>query len=240
MKLKAVLFDLDGTLLPIADQNAFIKTYFYKLAEYLVGCGYAPKTLMGAVAKGVDAILHNDGTRTNETAFWDMFASVFGERAREDERYFAEFYEKHFDELRACCGYTASAAETVASLRAMGLRTVLATNPVFPQIATRKRMAWAGLSPDDFEHYTTYENSSFCKPNIDYYREVLSRTGLSPEEVLMVGNDVGDDMVAASLGMRVFLLTDCLINIEGADITGYPNGSFGELMAYIREQIKVG
>ena len=236
MKLKAVLFDLDGTLLPMADQDAFIKTYFYKLAEHMVTCGYEPKALMGAVAKGVDAILHNDGTRTNEKAFWDAFVSVFGEKAREDERYFADFYEKHFDELRVCCGYTAKACETVTNLREMGLRTVLATNPVFPQIATRKRMAWAGLSPENFEHYTTYENSTFCKPNIKYYREVLDHIGLSAEEVLMVGNDVGDDMVAASLGMRVFLLTDCLINVADADITKYPNGSFDELMTYIDGQ----
>ncbi len=236
MKLRAVLFDLDGTLLPIADQNAFIKCYFSKLAGYLSTCGYEPRALMGAVGKGVDAILHNDGVHTNETVFWAAFASVFGEKAREDEPHFAAFYEKHFDELRECCGYSASAAETVAEIRAMGLRVALATNPVFPQIATRKRMAWAGFTPEDFELYTTYENSSFCKPNLDYYREVLDRMGLSAEEVLMVGNDVGDDMVAASLGMRVFLLTDCLINERGADISAYPHGSFDALMTYIREQ----
>ena len=50
----------------------------------------------------------------------------------------------------------------------------------------------------------------------------------------MVGNDVGEDMIAGILGMKVFLLTDCLINQAGADISVYPNGSFPELLHYIR------
>ena len=49
----------------------------------------------------------------------------------------------------------------------------------------------------------------------------------------MVGNDVGDDMVAQKVGMKVFLLTDCLINKSEEDISKYPNGSFDELMNYI-------
>ena len=50
----------------------------------------------------------------------------------------------------------------------------------------------------------------------------------------MVGNDVAEDMVAAKLGMKVFLLTDCLINKAGADIHQFPHGSFPELMEFIR------
>ena len=50
----------------------------------------------------------------------------------------------------------------------------------------------------------------------------------------MVGNDVGEDMVAGSLGMKTFLLTDCLINKTGEDIDHYPHGSFPALLQYIR------
>ena len=112
---------------------------------------------------------------------------------------------------------------------------VLATNPIFPAIATEHRMRWAGLSPDDFVHYTTYENSRFCKPNLAYYTEITDRLGVSPEECLMVGNDVGDDMVTENLGMKVFLLTDCLINKENVDLSAYPHGGFAELSAFIED-----
>lgn len=111
---------------------------------------------------------------------------------------------------------------------------VLATNPIFPAVATRKRVVWAGLSVNDFELVTTYENSHSCKPNPAYYREILQKIGVSSEACLMVGNDVTEDMVAKTLGMKVFLLTDCLINKDNLDISRYPNGGYDELIAYIQ------
>ncbi|MBR3862194.1 MAG: HAD hydrolase-like protein, partial [Clostridia bacterium] len=82
--------------------------------------------------------------------------------------------------------------------------------------------------------YTTYENCTYCKPSEGYYREVLAKIGCAPSECLMVGNDVTDDMVPASaVGMQVFLLTDYLINKNGADIGVYKNGGYDELLAYI-------
>ena len=78
---------------------------------------------------------------------------------------------------------------------------MLATNPLFPPTATQSRIRWAGLTPEDFEFITTYDNSSFCKPNPDYYREILGKLNLNAGECLMVGNDVGEDMIARTLGM---------------------------------------
>jgi hypothetical protein len=49
----------------------------------------------------------------------------------------------------------------------------------------------------------------------------------------MVGNDVREDMIAQSLGMQVFLLTDCLINRDNQDISAYPHGNFDDLKAFI-------
>ena len=40
--IKTILFDLDGTLLPM-DQDAFTKAYFKSLSEYLLPFGYEPK-----------------------------------------------------------------------------------------------------------------------------------------------------------------------------------------------------
>jgi hypothetical protein len=53
----------------------------------------------------------------------------------------------------------------------------------------------------------------------------------------MVGNDVTEDMVAKTLGMEVFLVTDCLINKENQDISQYPNGSFPQLLQWLKEHI---
>ncbi|MBR6088949.1 MAG: HAD family hydrolase [Anaerolineaceae bacterium] len=230
--LKAVLFDLDGTLLPM-DQDKFVKGYFQLLAKKLAPYGYEPNMLINAVWHGTTAMINNDGSCTNEDVFWKDFTKIFGEQARSHEPIFAEFYEKDFQQIKNICGYTPKAAETVYQLKKAGIRTALATNPVFPAVATESRIRWAGLTPEDFELYTTYENIGYCKPNPAYYLEILSRMGLAPEDCLMVGNDVEEDMIAERLGMKVFLLTDCLINKNGADINSYPHGNFDDLKSFL-------
>lgn len=232
MSIKMVLFDLDGTLLPM-DQDVFIKSYFGRLAAKLAPHGYEPDQLFKAIWAGTGAMIKNDGKKRNEDVFWDTFVSIFGEKVREDLPVFDEFYHNEFSGVQKDCGYDPRAAKIVQHIKESGLRVVLATNPLFPAIATRNRIRWAGLAPEDFELYTTYENSSYCKPNPDYYLEILRKVGVNPEECLMVGNDVTEDMVAGTLGMKVFLLTDCLINKNNADISAYPHGSFEELEAFL-------
>ena len=65
--IRAVLFDLDGTLLPM-DQDAFIKKYFGLLAQRLAPYGYEPKKLIDTIWKAISAEMTNDGSRTNEEA----------------------------------------------------------------------------------------------------------------------------------------------------------------------------
>lgn len=232
MGIKTVLFDLDGTLLPM-DQDIFIKTYFEGLATKLALHGHDTKSLIDNLWSDTMAMIKNTGQKTNEEVFWDEFTLQYGEKVREDLSLFDEFYRDNFDSVREVCGYNPQAAEVVRTFKKRGLRVVLATNPVFPSIATEKRIRWAGLEPEDFELYTTYENCHYCKPNPEYYREIIRRLDVKPEECLMVGNDVGDDMVAETLGMKVFLLTDCLINREEKDISEYPQGDFIELLRFI-------
>lgn len=234
MSLKVVLFDLDGTLLPM-DQEVFIKSYFKGIAARLVPYGYEPKPFVDAILAGTARMIKNDGKATNEKVFWECFKSIYGDGVEKDLPHFDAFYRENFDAIKEVCGYNPAASETVKELKSAGIRVALATNPVFPAVATEKRIRWAGLKPEDFELYTTYENSKYCKPNPLYYKEILEKLGAKPEECLMVGNDVGDDMIAEVLGMKVFLLTDCLINKTDKPVSAYPNGSFAELNRYINE-----
>ena len=233
MKKTTILFDLDGTLLPM-DQDLFTTTYFKDLAVKLAPLGYDPHSLAGNIWAGVAAMVKNDGSRTNEAAFWEAFSHIYGEKARDDAPVFEEFYAKEFQKAQKVCGFAPQAGETVRRLKEMGYRVVLATNPIFPAVATRTRIRWTGLEPEDFEFITTYENSSYSKPNPRYYEEVLEKISCTPAECIMVGNDVTEDGAAKKIGIDVFFLTDCLINQAGRDISGEPHGSWGALMAYIQ------
>lgn len=223
---------MDGTLLPM-DMDVFIKSYFGAISQKLAQYGYDPKELVSVIWQGTGAMIKNDGKKTNEEVFWDTFVSFYGEDKLKDTVHFDKFYVENFDDLKSVCGFNPKAAETVNELKSKNLRLILATNPLFPSIATEKRTRFAGLEPEDFEFFTSYENIGYCKPNPKYYEDILQRTCLNAEDCLMVGNDVGDDMIAENLGFKVFLLTDCLINNTDEDINKYPNGNFDDLLKYI-------
>lgn len=237
MPIKTIMFDLDGTLLPM-DQDIFIKEYFTGLAVKLAPYGYEPEKLIKAIYKGVYTMQTNDGSCTNEKAFWRFFTSVYGEKAAEHEPVFYDFYKNEFQQVAKSCGFNPKAKEIIDLCKEKGLRVVLATNPLFPSIATESRMRWAGLDKSDFEYFTVYENSRFCKPNIEYYKEIIEKIGADPKDCAMIGNDVVEDMVAENLGMKVFLLTDDIINKNNVDISVYPNGGFDELKRWIEENIQ--
>ena len=83
MGIKVVLFDLDGTLLPM-DQEVFVKGYFMGIGAKLAPFGYEPKALIDAIWAGTIEMIKNDGRRTNEKAFWDYFASIYCEKSLAD------------------------------------------------------------------------------------------------------------------------------------------------------------
>lgn len=233
--IKNILFDLDGTLLPM-DMEKFTQGYFKRLVMKAAPHGYEPEKLMKSVWAGTAAMVKNNGRITNEEAFWNKFSEIYGkEKAGADKPMFDEYYRKEFSGVREDCGFDPAAAETVKTLKEKGFALVLATNPIFPAAATESRVEWAGLDKNDFLLYTTYENSHYCKPNPKYYEEILERLHMNAEECLMVGNDVNEDMVAETLGMKVFLLTDCLLNKDNKDISAYPHGGFPELLSFVEE-----
>ncbi len=232
--IKTVLFDLDGTLLPM-DQDTFTNAYFKELAKKMAPFGYNPDELVKGVWKGTGAMVRNDGTKTNEEAFWEVFLKIFGEEHKKDLDTFTEFYENEFNKAKEVCGFNEASAEVIDALKEKGKKVVLASNPLFPMIAQKSRMNWAGLNTDDFAYITSYENSHFCKPSKEYYTEIAELLNLNPEECLMVGNNATEDMVAREAGMNVFLLTDCLINDDNVDLAQFRQGGFKELKELIDE-----
>ena len=227
--IKTILFDLDGTLLPM-DEEYFKKIYFGAVYQKIAHLGYTLDDLLKCIWYGTKAMIKNDGKQTNEEIFWKAFVEIHPDRVEENKANFVEFYDQIFPTLGDSCGYQPLSKEFIKELKDRGYELIIASNPIFPLVATKARLRWAGLNPDDFKYITAYENSSFSKPNPKYYEEILKKHNLKPEECLMIGNDAKEDIAAMQLGIDTYLITDCLLNPDNVDIKQYKNGTFKEIM----------
>lgn len=230
--MNTILFDLDGTLLPM-DQELFIRQYFKQLISHFIPKGFGPEELINGVNEGTKAMLGNDGNLKNEDRFWKVFSDNLEEDMRAYEQDFFEFYQTKFQNVKATTTSSEHAARCIKKLKDKNYFIVVATNPVFPPVATLSRIAWAGLNPEDFIHITTYDNSSYCKPNLEYYKEILEIIGKDPSECMMVGNDVTEDMCAKNLGMDTYLITDCLINTHDLPTDQFIKGSLEDFERFV-------
>lgn len=228
--LKAILFDLDGTLLPM-DTDRFVYNYMKALAAH-VGPKVPPERLVAQVMASTQVMVANtDPALTNAQVFAQDFFPKVGHDPAELMPVFDQFYRERFPDLKSTCtGLPGLARAVVETAVAKGYEVVLATNPVFPRVAIAERMRWVGIQDLPWSLVTTYEEMHACKPHAAYYREVLARIGRTADECLMVGNDVEEDLSAANLGMDVYLVTDFALNRNGIQLPVDRTGSLTNLL----------
>lgn len=231
---KFLFFDLDGTLLPM-DRKEFEEAYFSRMIRFIAPHGYDPHALKNAILASTVKMAENRSEATNEQIFWQTATQMLGDRIREDEPLFEDFYETDFQQIAALCPANPDIQKLIKDLKGK-YRLVLATNPLFPKIATHSRIRWAGLEPEDFELITTYETCTRTKPDPAYFEEVLAKVGARPGEVIMIGNDTAEDLTARQAGIEVFLLTDCLINPDDLSLDAIPHGTINELRDWLEKQ----
>lgn len=205
--MKAVLFDLDGTLLQVDMYKDFLPAYL-KLLGGFIADRYAPDKFVKQLLASTDAMVRNDGKGTNEEVFAEHFFNGIGGDREEWMPVFDRFYEQEFIRLKPLTKPEPGARRAVEAAFERGCKTAVATNPVFPRAAMNHRIHWAGLNDLPFSLVTSYEDMHYCKPNPAYYLEVLEHMGCRPDEALMVGNDVEEDLAAAKVGLKTFLVVN--------------------------------
>ncbi|NLB53664.1 MAG: HAD family hydrolase [Syntrophomonadaceae bacterium] len=210
---KAILFDLDGTLLDI-DMNIFLQHYFRVMMRMAEEEGIRDsRRLVEQVYKSTDVMIADrDHNTSNEKAFMQDFFAATGWEETPVLNFFNKFYETGFPKLRKYCRPFPGIPEMMEDIFSKDIKVVIATNAVFPLTALEQRLAWAGLQGFDFELITSYEIMHYCKPHLEYYEEITRLINIKPQDCLMVGNDTGEDLPAGLLGMKTFLVDDLLID----------------------------
>ena len=231
--IRAVLFDLDGTLLRVEMHN-FIPRYmkgFHACCNDLVGSG----VLQRAMRAAIHLLLETEcGQHSNEERFFSFLAGRL--RLNEDllRARFNQYLETGLEPLADEIFEIPETGPLLGCCRQAGIPMVLATNPVFPQVLNEARCRWAGIDSDDFEFVTCLENSRYCKPQGGYFTEVAEVLGLDPRECLMVGNDTSHDLSATEVGMTTWLVDSYMLEREGQAWEPDYRGSHQDLLEFFR------
>jgi FMN phosphatase YigB (HAD superfamily) len=201
--VRAILFDLDGTLLD-NDMNLFLPRYFDLLTAHMEHL-LPREEFMSRLMRATRKMLGNDGSRTNEEAFAADFYPLAGHSREKIEPLLLEFYAEKFPTLRQYTRPVPQARQVVEMAFDLGYTVAITTNPLFPATAVQQRMEWAGVAGLPYRLVTSYENSRATKPNLLYFEQTLDALGQPPQASLVVG-DEDMDMVAALLGCQTFLV----------------------------------
>jgi FMN phosphatase YigB (HAD superfamily) len=227
------LFDLDGTLLPLSMER-FMEIYFRELGIAFKDI-MPPKKLFKYIWSATEAMIENVEYKTNEKVFMDHFSNLINDDINIYKKRFDHFYDHEFLKVKEAVSSMPLIRKSIDLLKEKGYKLVVATNPLFPQKAIYHRIKWADLNPDDFLYITSYENSHYCKPQIKYFEEILEKINKAPHQCIMVGNDVQEDLIASSLGMQTFLITNYMINRKANDINCNYKGTYEDFYQYVRE-----
>lgn len=201
-----MLFDLDGTLLDL-DMDKFLPVYLERLrlrvAPDHAAAAFSAVTVEAAAACAAD----DDPDLTNEQVFWRVLTAKTGLTPTATAGTLHQFYVEDLPQLQSLARRVPAAAAVVAAVRRLGVKVVLATNPIFPAAAIHGRLQWAGLVPEQFDLLTTMENMHACKPNPAYYLEICRHIDVPPDRAIMVGNDpVLDIRAAAEAGLYTYFV----------------------------------
>ncbi len=199
-----LLLDLDDTLLD-THTEMFLPAYYKALAEYLRP-EIDPAVLLPALMSGIGLMLANsDPTLTLQQVFEADFYSRIGIPREQLSDSIDRFYAAVFPTLGSGTKTRPGARELVEWALSRGHQVALATDPVFPRVATLERVRWAGLEPHQFDLISTYETFHFTKNQPAYFAEFLGRLGWPDRPVLMAGNDIQRDLLPArSLGLATY------------------------------------
>ncbi|BBJ28208.1 HAD family hydrolase [Athalassotoga saccharophila] len=200
--MKAFLFDLDGTLL-LSDEDIFYENYFKLVSSEF--SEFEPHEFVKAINEIIKEMTVQDDLRDNYHKFMDKIGSRFKRDPSEFEKRFIDFYNGKFKLLKSL---TLPNRELIEKMRNLDGIKVLATNPLFPEIAIKERMKWAGLREEEFDLITFMENSHYLKPNLKYFIEIASKIKVDPVECTMIGNDPILDGACQKVGMKFVLIGD--------------------------------
>jgi HAD superfamily hydrolase (TIGR01509 family) len=182
MLIKAVLFDVDGTLVDSVDLHA--RAWLDAFREF--GHDIPFERMREQIGKGGDQLmpvfLPPDELEQKGSALEQRRGAIFRETYLSQVRAFPE------------------AAALLKRVDKAGLRTALASSARDEELAALKRIV--GIEDDRLDAETSSSDAERSKPFPDIFEAALAQlTGVSPDETMVIGDTPYDAEAAARAGM---------------------------------------
>ena len=193
--IRAVLFDLDGTIL---DRLSCLRVYVYHVVERLPNV-FEPIPFLEYMDRLIELDAHGHGDKHQ---VFRMLEREFGMPPGTGQRLLDD-YETHFPHIAVPFP---KAHQTLASLCDRGLKLGLVTNG--PTTSQQPKIDGLGIA----RYFGTVLISGaegISKPDPEIFRRAVRRLGVRAEETVMVGdNPVADIGGAKSFGMKAIWKRD--------------------------------
>jgi putative hydrolase of the HAD superfamily len=218
MSIRAVGFDIDGTLYPDYRFHARVLPIIIPNLRLLLSMGKAREELRARRREG--SFYRNQA---------EIAARHLARPADEVQTLLAERIYRAWEPLFAKVKIHSHVRETMESLRARGLKLGVLSD--FPAEAKLKHLGLWGL----WDAVVCSEEVGHLKPAPDSFLALAKGLGVAPEEMLYVGNNPAYDIKgAAAVGMRTACIARRGRRVPGAD---FVFSSYRELQSWILSRL---
>lgn len=190
-----IFVDYDGTLVKNSEEK-FMKTYFSILSRKVK---LPVEKIFNLVMDSIYEITKIEDPSKN---LFERFLESISKKTGKSKDYwyniFLDFYKNEFDELRKIIKVNKKLTNFIKN---SNYKFIFASNPLFPEIAVKKRIDFANLSPENFFYIATMENSHYAKPNPKFFAEILEKIGVAADKCLMIG-DTENDKASEKVGIK--------------------------------------
>jgi len=193
--LKALCFDIDGTLYPIGMMRKYLILSALNHPIFSLRYNMMRKKMRKADGLGEGPVLSAEEFRKKEISFLfpsgcDSYDDIYRTRLYEP-------WQKYSSSIRPYAGVR----ETL--LEAKGKGCILAALSDFP---IGHKLEYLGLD-DIFDYAWSTEEFGYLKPNVTPLREMCRLLSINPSEALYVGDSVKKDILGGkNAGMRTMLV----------------------------------
>lgn len=229
--IKNIMFDMDGTLIN-TNHERFDYLYLKYIFNKFKKMGYKYEDVSLIVISGENKIRNNKGPLTNKEVFIKHIKDNLNIDEKEIIALMDDFHNNEYNNLKKCIKKIELARVMVEVLSEKGYNLIVATNPQFSKTAIEKRLEWGNIDKNLFSYITTYDNSHYCKPNENYYMEILKNNNLNADETIMIGNDCFYDAAIEKIGVPCYIITNYVRSKEYLN-NCTKKGDYNDLMELI-------